>query len=865
MTDTDIPKEYDRQKAESRWRGKWGDAMYYFDWESGSPQYIIDTPPPYPTGDFHIGNAFNWCYIDFIARYKRMRGYNVMFPQGWDCHGLPTEVKVEETHGITKNEVSRTKFRELCEELTSKNIESMRKTLMDLGFSIDWSNEYVTMKPDYYVRTQHSFVKMYNKGMIYQTEHPVNWCPRCGTAIAFAEVEYDQRETVISTIPFDDMRIATTRPELLPACVGVAVHPDDERYRNKVGTEVTVPVFGYKVPVFTDPEVDPEFGTGAVMICTFGDKQDVRWWKEHDLPLRKAIDVHGRMTEIAGKYEGMGIEECKKAILEDMKKAGLIFAQEKLEQNVGLCWRCDTPIEILSERQWFVRVDKERIIEAAQEINWYPKHMYIRLKNWTESMEWDWCISRQRIFATPIPAWCCDKCGKVMVAKEEWLPVDPTVDSPHEHCECGSAEFTPEYDVLDTWMDSSISTLSVGGWLTDHFRYPTQLRPQGHDIIRTWAFYTILRSLALVDMKPWDDILINGMVLGEDGYKMSKSRENTISPDEVLSKECADAFRQWAAIGGSPGSDVQFTWKDITAASRFLQKLWSIFRFSAPHIIGFDCEKTPELMPLDRWILFELNQVIKTVTKELDKYNFDTALKEIRGFAWRTFADNYIELVKSRLYGEDGSGKVSARFTLKTVIVALMKLLAPFIPFFTEEVHSRIMPDSGSIHVQSWPVQDDSLCSASDRMHGERIKDITSEIRRYKSDNGIALNAPLGRVEIYAEDLDVTDIAGAVNADVSLIAGRPEFEVKTIAIKPKMGVIGPKFKGQAKKIVDVLGAVDAQEAASKLESSGYIALDIDGESVKLGNDSVDRQTTVTSAGRDVDVLNVDNIIVVIMK
>jgi len=337
---SEISKEYNFREVEEKWIERWDPSVYYFDWGSEKPQYIIDTPPPYPTGNFHIGNALNWCYIDFVARYKRMRGYNVMFPQGWDCHGLPTEVKVEETYHITKNQVPREEFRRLCEEMTAQAIERMRRTITRLGISTDWSNEYITMKPEYYVKTQRSFVQMYEKGMIYREDHPVNWCPRCATAIAFAEVEYDTRTTTLNYMRFESdygsLEIATTRPELLPACVAVAVNPNDERHIGFVGKSVKVPLFDYEVPVLSDPAVDPSFGTGVVMICTFGDKQDVRWWVEHNLPLRQAIDREGRLTEIAGKFKGMSITEAKNAIVDEMLSRGIIYRQEPLEQNAGL-------------------------------------------------------------------------------------------------------------------------------------------------------------------------------------------------------------------------------------------------------------------------------------------------------------------------------------------------------------------------------------------------------------------------------------------------------------------------------------------------------------------------------------------------
>ncbi len=848
----ELPKEYNYNAVEEKWLNAWQDSMYYFDWDSKKPGYVIDTPPPYPTGNFHIGNALNWCYIDFVARYKRMKGYNVMFPEGWDCHGLPTEVKVEEAHGITKSQVSREEFRRLCVELTEKNIERMRKSLRRLGFSIDWSNEYVTMHPSYFVKTQRSFVQMYESGMIYQQNHPVNWCPRCETAIAFAEVEYDSRNTVLNYLNFDKLRIATTRPELLAACVAVAVNPDDERYREYVNTEITVPVFGHKVKVIADKNVDPTFGTGVVMICTFGDKQDVRWWVEHSLPLRKAIDKTGKMTELAGKYAGMSTEECKKAIIEDMKKDGILYKQEELPQNVGLCWRCKTPIEILSEKQWFVKIIQEDILSTANEIAWVPEYMKVRLENWTGTMEWDWCISRQRIFATPIPAWYCSKCGKTMVAKEEWLPLDPTQKKPPEACSCGSREFKGEEDVLDTWMDSSISALHVAGWLGDgKLLLPTQLRPQGYDIIRTWAFYTILRTKALLGKKPWETILLNGMVLGEDGHKMSKSRNNFVVPEEVIKTNGADAFRHWAAIGGTTGSDIIFSWKDVVAGSRLLQKLWSIVRFSLPHI----SDKPAPFKPIDKWLLSKLNRLVKETTEKMDACQFDETFKAIRSFAWDVLADNYIELVKSRLYG-DAEGKQAAQYTLYITIDTLSKLLAPFLPYFSEEVYSHIRKES--VHLQAWPQVDESLIDADAETEGELIKEITASIRRYKSEHGLPLNAPLKDVQIYSTLKDASDIAGAANTAVELKTGTPDFELVAKEIKPDMKMLGKTYRAKAKAIAEALRKIEP-----KLVDSGSITLPVEGESITLDSSFFTVEKEILLKGRAVDVLKVGDAVIVV--
>ncbi|WP_214044845.1 valine--tRNA ligase [Methanomethylovorans sp.] len=864
-----VPKEYIPHEVEPKWKEAWDMSMYHFDWEDHKrPQFIIDTPPPYPTGNFHIGNALNWCYIDFVARYKRMRGYNVMFPQGWDCHGLPTEVKVENLHNITKNQVPREEFRRMCRELTTSNIEKMRNTMMNLGFSVDWSNEFITMEPAYYSKTQRSFRRMYDMDRIYQSEHPVNWCPRCETAIAFAEVEYEGRNTQLNFLNFDKLKIATTRPELLAACVAVAVNPEDEHYKAHIGSKVKVPLFGHEVPVIGDSVVDPAFGTGVVMICTFGDKQDVRWWVEHKLPLRKAIDKNGRMMKTAGKYAGMTIPECKEAIIADLKAEGHLYDQKELEQNVGMCWRCDTPIEILSEKQWFVKIDINDIKKAADEINWTPEHMKSRLENWLGTMEWDWCISRQRIFATPIPAWYCKECGETMVAKEGWMPIDPTQEPPKEPCsKCGSTHFDPEEDVLDTWMDSSITAQHVTGWLTDHkSRLPAQLRPQGHDIIRTWAFYTILRSMALAGKRPWDSILVNGMVLGEDGHKMSKSLGNIISPEEIIEKYSADSFRQWAAIGGSPGSDVMFRWKDVVAASRFFAKMWSIYRFSVPHFNDLDTSEAPgaeELHIVDRWLLDKLYELISTATANMDTYQFDEVFKAIRGFAWDVVADNYIELVKSRLYGTNEKDRKAAQYTLYVTIDVLTKLLAPFAPFFAEEMYSRL--GKGSVHMQYWPETDAAWKSEEARKAGELVKDIVSRVRRYKSEHGIALNAPLKKLEIYGTLTDVIDITGATNTPIEIMKGNPDFEHVPVNVKPNMGVIGPKFKGQAKIIIDALLGSNPKKLVTEMEQNGKISLHTKSGIIELGPESVEVEKEVTSAGRAVDVLDVQGIPVVIIR
>lgn len=879
MTKINISKDYDH-KRETYWQNKWQkEDIYRFTGDGTRPDYIIDTPPPYPTGATHMGHVLNWTYIDIIARFKRMNGFNVLFPQGWDCHGLPTEVKVEEIHGIKKGDVSREEFRQMCIDLTAKNIKQMKTQMISLGFSQDWSREFVTMTPEYMRKTQLSFLKMYDKGLIYRGIHPVNWCPRCETAIAFAEVEYHENETYLNFLEFpveereEGLMIATTRPELLSACVAVVVHPEDERYKKIAGKRVEIPLFGRNVEIITDEEVDPEFGTGAVMICTFGDKTDVLWVNKYNLDVVEALDEKGIMKDVSCKYAGMNIEECKEKIVEDLQSEGYLKKQEKVDQNVGLCWRCKTPVEILVKNQWFVDVKSmlDGVKEATDEMKWIPEHMKTRLLNWTGAMEWDWCISRQRIFATPVPVWYCNECGKVHIATEDILPVDPTKERPEGRCECGSGDFTGETDVLDTWMDSSISPLSIAGWPDGSFKdyYPASLRPQGHDIIRTWAFYTILRCKALTNERPFDEIVVNGMVFGEDGHKMSKSRGNVISTEAVLGDYGADALRLWAA-NSVPGSDVPFAWKDVKYGYKFIRKLWNAFRFINMHIKGFKLSMSEEeihenLNPMDKWILSKLNRITADVTESIDSYNFANAVNKIQAFVWHDFCDEYIEAVKYRLYGDElKKSKEAAQYTLQTVISTSLKLLAPLTPHFVDEIYQYMGDDEISIHKTSWPKFKAELVDEVSEEIGKIGVELIGEIRRFKSSNKMPLNAQIKTLNIYTdgeiakkiENL-INDIKGTMRIDnVGLMCGKPDIKEKVTEIIPQMAKIGPEFKGDVPKILKYLQLEDMDKIAALLDEKGEIII----EGSRITPEHVEiKKEAVSKTGEKVEVIHAASI------
>ncbi|MFC6961433.1 valine--tRNA ligase [Halocatena marina] len=871
---TEIEDEYDPDSIEQKWREQWQetDVYRYHDGEE-RPEYIIDTPPPYPTGNFHIGNALGWCYMDFAARYHRLCGEDVLFPQGWDCHGLPTEVKVEENHDIHRTDVPRDEFRELCIEHTEEQIEAMYDTMLDLGFSQDWEHEFRTMDPEYWGETQRSFVRMAEDEFVYRDEHPVNWCPRCETAIADAEVESEDRTGTLYYLTFsgddDDIEIATTRPELLAACVGVAVDPDDERYADRIGETFEVPLFGQQVELFSDEEVDGEFGTGAVMVCTFGDKQDVTWWAEHDLALRAVVTENGRLNERAGEFEGLSITEAKEEIAEALEADGFLRKSEPTEQSVGVCWRCDTPIEILSKDQWFVRVDQDEIIENAQEIEWIPDHMYARLEEWAEGMDWDWVVSRQRVFATPIPAWFCEDCDHARIASEDELPIDPTETTPSIQCEeCGGTNWRGETDVMDTWMDSSISALYVAGWPDEQFE-SVQLREQGHDIIRTWAFYTILRTAALEDELPWETALINGMVFGTDGNKMSKSRGNSVQPKEVVSEYSADAFRQAIALGGQPGSDIQFQWKEVKSASRFLTKVWNITKFAGNHLDEDTLSiQDPAYRDADKWILIRCRTVAEQVAEHMDAYRFDAALRELREFVWHDLADDYLELLKGRLYEGRPGERNAARHALYTVLSASLRMIAPFAPFLAEETYQTLPGSEGSVHATTWP--DLETFDEDTAIRGQLIADIASTIRGWKSDTGMALNEELERVEVYVERdedqpaVDTYDLSSAVNGPVYIEPGRPNVELVPVGVTPDHSIIGPKFREQAGAVIASLEAADPAALKAQKETNGEFELDVDDESVVLDTDAIEIvEEQRAASGEEVEVLELDEATILI--
>jgi valyl-tRNA synthetase len=770
-----IPREYNFAENERKWQNKWEEmAIYHYKWnDKKRVSFSIDTPPPYPSGELHMGNVLNWTYFDIVARYKRMQGFNVLFPQGWDCHGLGIEIQVEKTHGIRKRDLPPGQFRKMCMELVEKYIAMMKEGILKLGCSIDWTTEYQTMNPDYWRRTQLSFILLHKKGYMYQGKHPVNWCPRDETAIADAEVDYVKREGILHYIRFpfegtsDYALIATSRPEFIPACVAIEVNPKDDRYSKYIGKNIVVPIVNRSVTVIADECVDPTFGTGVVMICTYGDKEDVKTVIKHKLPVIMLLTENGRINENGGKYQGLFINQARKAIVEDLKVAGLIEKTEKINHEIGVCDRCKAHVEILERKQWFMDTRKltNAVEKTANEIVWFPDYMKNRLIEWTRALDWNWVISRQRLFATPIPVWYCNNCGKLILSQEDWVPIDPKLDGPRiDKCpKCGGKDFSGEQDVFDTWMDSSITCAVHAGW-PDRAEwkqlFPASIHPSGTDIIRTWAYYLIVRHLALFDEKPFNSCLINGMVLGSDGRKMSKSLKNYAAAPEVLNKHGADATRQWAAAGGATGSDIPYRSQDVEYGRRFLVKLWNVSGFASKLLSDYNpAEKgNLEFQLLDKWIISKTENLTKKVTDAFEKCQFNLAVEEIRNFTWHVFCDFYIEAIKDRLYRQDLYGKANrsaAQNTLYEVLYRVLQLLAPVTPHLTEEVYQLMYAEFKgfeSLQVSTWPKFNPKLVDETAEKDGDAVIAIMSEVRRDKAEKKMPLNTPVKNLIICAEN-----------------------------------------------------------------------------------------------------------------
>jgi valyl-tRNA synthetase len=625
-----------------------------------------------------------------------------------------------------------------------------------------------------------------------------------------------ERESEFLTLSFrlDDggrLPIATTRPELLPACVAVFVHPDDERYRGLIGRRARVPIFGQSVPILADAAAEPDKGSGAVMCCTFGDVVDVGWWYAHNLPLHEVIDRSGRLTAQAGRFGGLSVVEARRQIGDALREHGLLKDRQPIVQSVRVHERCDTPVEYIVAPQWFIRVldFKQQWLEAGERITWHPEHMKARYREWVENLRWDWCISRQRYFGVPFPLWTCDQCGEVLLDEEKALPVNPVRHTPPGSCPvCGGTAFTPERDVMDTWATSSLTPQLAGGWPWDRALYervfPMSLRTQAHEIIRTWAFYTIVKSLHHFGVLPWQEIAISGWAIAAEGAgKISKSRGGgPLAPLALIEKYSADAVRYWAASTGF-GKDALISEEKMQAGAKLVTKLWNVARFAERFLTTDDRRPMTDgddslfvirhssLSPADRWILSRTQRLIRRVTELFEGYEYALAKSETEAFFWHDLADNYLEMAKLRLYG-GGEAARGPRYALDHVLLVVLKLFAPILPYVTEEIYQALFAAAdggGSLHRARWPQPDEALEDALAERAGEALLQIATALRRYKSERHLAMDAELGRLQIAVESSDLAAMLHAAEVDIMSVTRARQIEV-TQQLDPILDVLG---------------------------------------------------------------------------
>jgi len=851
------PERVGVEGLEAKWALAWQEeGTYRFRRDSEAKVYSIDTPPPTVSGSLHVGHVFSYTHTDVIARFQRMRGKEVFYPMGWDDNGLPTERRVQNYFGVRCDlslpyvenftppyeggdnksskaadqiPISRKNFIELCEKLTAEDELQFEALWRQLGLSVDWAQTYQTISPKAQRVSQQAFLNNISRGEAYQSMAPTLWDITFRTAVAQAELEDRDQPGAYHRIGFDGpdgkVFIETTRPELIPACVALVAHPDDERYQPLFGKTVTTPLFGVEVPVVSHRLAQIDKGSGIAMICTFGDVTDVIWWRELDLPNRAIIGWDGRILEeapevissAAGKaaYQelaGKTVFSAKTRIVEMLQTSKDMVGEAKpITHPVKFFEKGDRPLEIISTRQWYIRNggrDQEirsKLLELGKQLNFHPDFMKVRYENWVNGLTGDWLISRQRFFGVPIPVWYQIAANgepdfeKVIVPANEALPVDPSTDVPSGYTESqrGQANgFIGEVDIMDTWATSSLTPQLGGGWLSDPELfakvYPYNLRPQGQDIIRTWLFSTVLRSQQEHGKLPWSDAAISGWILDPDRKKMSKSKGNVVTPNDLLVEHSSDAVRYWAA-SARLGTDAAFDTGQMKIGRRLAIKILNAAKF----VLSFEAPSSEDhvSIPVDQSLLLSLADVVTEATAAFENYDHTKALELAEKFFWN-FTDNYLELVKERAYGEGGfneAEQASAVIALRKALLTLLRLFAPFLPFATDEVWSWWQVGSGSIHRTSWPTREE-LTEGLDPQYLELL-DLAEQalfgIRKAKSDEKASMKAEVSQAVLVAPEAKIPAIrllsadlkaAGKI-ANLEFVSGE-ELAVKDVVLAP---------------------------------------------------------------------------------
>lgn len=853
-----LPSNYDHKISEKKWQEYWETNKIHA-WQDDKPRdetYVIDTPPPTVSGILHMGHIFSYTQADFVARYQRMSGKDVFYPMGYDDNGLPTERLVEKVKKVRATDMSREAFIELCEGVSAEARVEFRRLFESVALSVDWKQEYHTISAESRKISQLSFLDLYNKEKVYRKLQPMLWDPVDQTALAQADIEDKELPSFFNDIYFgvdgsdEKITIATTRPELIGACVAVFYHPDDARYQHLKGKQAVTALFGVKVPFLSDENVKMDKGTGLVMCCTFGDETDIMWWRTKDLDTRVMLNKYGKIeVQIADGSVAFGgcapenninssncfnIEKAigifqqiqakktsnidpknlgaREIIINLLKEEGLLVKQEAITHAVKCAERSGAPLEILPTHQWFIKIldQKEQLKAKADECNWYPEYMQIRINQWIDGLSWDWCISRQRYFGVPFPVWYSKRAGeegKVLLPDAADLPVNPLVDLPKGY---SRDEVTAELDVMDTWATSSISPQlsSKGiakGLILNESRhsklFPADLRPQAHEIIRTWAFYTIAKAHLHENSIPWKNLMISGWCLASDKSKMSKSKGNVITPVDLIEEKGADVVRFWASTSRL-GADSAFSEDVLKIGKKLVTKLWNATKFAAIHLdkleeapvsAAGDVQRKFITEPLDLWILTRLKRAVAKATSEFEKYEYCDARVAVEDFFWNDFCDNYLELVKGRVYAEsEGSsleGQKSAVYTIYHCLDGILRLFAPFVPHITDELYTHIFDNKvtsgGSIHARgNWPKAADYPEDLDSEKAGINAVVVLNLVRKLKADRNVSIKWPLNFISVtgegaeaqlacFAEDLkNVTSSAEVVFSAKPTVSGQ---------------------------------------------------------------------------------------------
>jgi valyl-tRNA synthetase len=801
-----VPDKPSLEGLERTWTERWeADGTYRFDRTATRDRiYAIDTPPPTVSGSLHVGHVFSYTHTDAMARYKRMRGLEVWYPMGWDDNGLATERRVQNYYGVRCDPslpydpdfeppatppkqaipISRPNFVELCVRLTAEDEEAFEAVCKYLGLSVDWTNAYTTIGARARRASQRAFLRNLARGEAYTSDAPTLWDVDFRTAVAQAELEDREQAGAFNRLAFHrsdgtDVHIDTTRPELLPACVALVAHPDDRRYQPLFGTKVTTPLFGASVPVVAHHLADPDKGTGIAMVCTFGDVTDVIWWRELGLPIRAIIERDGRLSpsapeglSVAGaaayaELAGKTVKQARARVIELLEDSGEVVGDPKpVTHAVKFYERGERPLEIVTSRQWFITTldYREELLRRGKELRWHPPYMQVRYEAWVNGLNTDWLISRQRFFGVPFPVWYRIDSERVvdydhpLVPDEDKLPIDPTTDVPDGYREAQRGQpggFVADPDVMDTWATSSLTPQFAAGWEDDPDLFgrlfPMDLRPQAHDIIRTWLFATVVRSHLEFDCLPWSDVAISGWILDPDRKKMSKSKGNVVTPMALLEQYGSDAVRYWGA-SGRPGTDTAFDEGQMKVGRRLAIKLLNASKF----VVGITGDSQPSsgkvTASLDRAMLLRLSELIDEATTAFEGYDYARALERIEAFFW-SFCDDYVELVKGRAYGALGAeGEGSAKAALESALSVLLRMFAPFMPFVTEEVWSWTR--TGSVHRSSWPERAElGVSEAGDGgASAGAALDVASwvlgKVRSAKTEHKLSMRAAVARVVI---------------------------------------------------------------------------------------------------------------------